>query len=78
MICSACKYDSDLNTEENDCAFWEFQDIHFELSRQEFTDVIDKMNGRMYVCPKCFTTKIIGDVSEVIIDETDEIDEIIE
>jgi hypothetical protein len=69
MKCSACNYDTNNNPEESNYEFWEMKDINFELQRQEFTDVIEKMDGKMFVCPKCFAVRIEGSTREVKIED---------
>lgn len=58
MVCKACSYDSTTNKDEQDWEFWEYKDVNFEFERQEFTDEVEIMNGRMFVCPKCMTVQI--------------------
>jgi hypothetical protein len=64
MKCNACGYNDESNEDENNWMFWQFKDVNFQLERQEFTDEIDIMNGRMFVCPKCFTVKIIKRIED--------------
>jgi hypothetical protein len=59
MICKACNYDSDKNESDSNYIFWQMTNINFQFERQEFTDVVEVLDGDMFLCPKCFTPQIV-------------------